>query len=57
MSEINDIKELTEGICLINFKSTIEYQHKYPRLMAKYIRLVYTNIVILVKEVIKILTL
>ena len=36
MSEINDIEELSEVIPPINLKLIYQYQHKYPRLMAKY---------------------
>ena len=36
MSEINDIKELSEGILPINLKLIDQYQCKYPCLMDKY---------------------
>ena len=36
MSEINDTKELPEGIFPINYKLIDQYQIKGPRLKAKY---------------------
>ena len=36
LSEINEIKELPEGIFPINLKLIDQYQRKYPSLMDKY---------------------
>ena len=36
MSEINHIKEISEGMFPINFKIIFQYQRKYPSLTAKF---------------------
>ena len=56
MSEINDIKELPEGILPINLKLINQHQHKYPRLMFKH-KKICTKPVLFVEGLTKILTL
>ena len=51
ISEIKDIKELTEGILTISLELIYKYQQKYPILISKY-KYIYTKRILFVEELI-----